>query len=112
MAKVYVTQIPHKRDGDTGALVPSVNIMPAAEHGEVIVMMPPRASFFATADLTRQLREHLKNYDYAAGDTLVALGDPSVMAVACGLLGAMFGKFSILRWDRNLGRYIQAHISV
>lgn len=112
MAKVYITQVPHRRDPDTRAFVPAVNIAPAAEHGELIVMMPPRAAFHATADLAKQLREHLKDYDYEAGDSLVAMGDPAVIAVACAILGKMHGKFRVLKWDRNTGRYLPAHVSV
>ena len=112
MSKVYVTQIPHRKDKDTDAFVPTININPATEFGEVVVMMPPRASFFATADLVAQMREHLKDYDYDAGDCIVALGDPSVIAVAFAILGKMFGKFTVLKWDKNVGRYIASHITV
>jgi len=112
MAKIYVTQIPHRKDPTTGAFVPTINIAPAVEHGEVIIMMPPRASFHATSDLVKQLTEHLKDYDYEAGDSLVALGDPAVIAVACAILGKLKSKFTILKWDKNVGRYLPAHIVV
>src|SRR5512147_1853638 len=106
MAKVYITQVPHKKDVSTGAFVPAINITPAGEHGELVVMMPPRAAFHATSDLVKQMRDHLKNYDYEAGDSLVALGDPAIIAVACAILGKMHGKFIVLKWDRNVGRYL------
>lgn len=112
MAKVYITQVPHRRDPETKAFVPSVNISPAAEHGELIVMMPPRAAFHATSDLVRQLKDHLKDYSYEAGDSIVALGDPAIIAVACAVLGKMHGKFIVLKWDRNVGRYLPAHVAV
>lgn len=110
--KVYITQVPHRRDPETRAFVPSVNIAPAAEHGELVVMMPPRAAFHATSDLVKQLREHLQNYDYEAGDSLVAMGDPAVIAVACAILGKYQGRFTVLKWDRNVGRYLPSHIQV
>lgn len=110
--KVYITQIPHRRDPETRAFVPSINIAPAAEHGELIVMMPPRASFFATSDLVKQMKEHLQNYDYEAGDCLVAMGDPTVIAVAFAILGKTVGRFTVLKWDRNVSRYLPTHIQV
>ena len=110
--KVYITQIPHRRDPETRAFVPSINIAPAAEHGELIVMMPPRASFFATSDLVKQMKEHLQNYDYEAGDCLVAMGDPAVIAVACAILGKTMGRFTVLKWDPNVSRYLPTHIQV
>lgn len=112
MQKVYITQVPHRRDSATGAFVPAFNIAPAAEHGELVVMMPPQASFHATGDLVKQLRKHLMHYDYNAGDCIIAMGDPAIIAVACAILGRMFGEFKILKWDRNVGRYIPSHVRV
>lgn len=109
---VFITQVPHRHDKETGAFVPAHNISPADEHGEVKVMMPSRASFFATADLVSQLREHLVNYDYKAGDSIVFLGDPSIVAVAAALLGRIHGSFIVLKWDRNVGRYLPTHVHV
>ena len=109
---VYITQVPHRRDKETMASVPSVNIGPASEHGEVVVMMPPRAPFHATADLVKQLWAYLRNYDYEAGDSIVAMGDPAVIAVACALLGKEFGRFTILKWDRNVSRYLPSHVNI
>jgi hypothetical protein len=105
MPKVFVTQIPQKRDNVSKSFVPVVNIGPASEHGDLVVMMPPQAPFHATADLVKQMRDKLKDYDYEGGDCIVALGDPTIVAVAFALLGAMFGKFTVLKWDRNIKRY-------
>lgn len=112
MPKVYITQVPNRRDRETGTFVPTVNISPAAEHGEPVILMPPRASFFATSDLVKQLKEKLEHYDYAAGDSIVAMGDPAIIAVACAILGKLHGKFQVLKWDKNVGRYIPSHVSV
>ena len=75
-------------------------------------MMPPHASFHATNDLTRQLKKSLYDYNYEAGDSLISMGDPCIIAVACAILGRDFGKFAILKWDRQLGRYIKSHIKI
>jgi hypothetical protein len=60
----------------------------------------------------KQLREKLEHYDYEAGDSIVAMGDPSVIAVACAILGKLHGRFQVLKWDKNVGRYIPSHVSV
>lgn len=72
-------------------------------------MMPPRAAFFATADLVKQLSDQLNDYDCEAGDCIIAMGDPVVMATAFAILGRK-GSFTVLRWDRNLGRYAPARV--
>ncbi len=105
MARVFVTQVPSRVDASTRALVPSVNIAPATEFGEVVVMFPPRAPFFQTAELMRQIENALHDYDAEKGDCIVLLGDTILMAAAAAYLGRHKGKFKILRWDRNLGRY-------
>lgn len=105
MARVYVTQLPNRFDSATRALVPSVNIAPATEFGEIVVMFPPRAPFFHTGELLKQLALHLESYNFDGGDCIVLLGDTTLMAAASAYLGKRFGKFKLLRWDRNLGRY-------
>ncbi len=112
MARVFITQIPHRRDRETGAFVPTVNIAPATEHGDVIVMMPPRAAFHATADLVEQIEKHLTDYDYEAGDSIVAMGDPAIIAVAFAILGRDYESFIVLKWDKNVGRYLPTHVHV
>jgi hypothetical protein len=109
---VFVTQVPNRRDKDTKMLVPSVNIGPAAEHGEIKIIFPAQAAFFATQDLVRQIEETMKGYNYEAGDCVVALGDPSIIGAVCAWLGKNKGRFTMLKWDRNISRYITARISV
>lgn len=112
MAKVYITQIPHRKDKETGTLVPAVNIGPAQEHGDAVVLMPPQAAFYATADLVEQLANSLKHYDYEAGDIIIGMGDPAIMAAAFAYLGAKFGRFKIGKWDKIAGKYFLATIKV
>lgn len=112
MQKVFVTQVPHRKDKATGSYVPVVNISPAAEHGDITVMMPSSAPFHATQDLVVQLKEKLADYNYERGDSIIALGDPSVLAVAFAILGRNNGRFIVLKWDRNVGRYSRSHVNL
>lgn len=112
MPNVYVTQTPIRRDKATNALVPAFNLAPATEHGELIVMMPAQAAFQSTTELTKQLSSHLRGYDYAAGDCVLLLGDTTLVAATAALLGRQQAKFTVLRWDRNLGRYTRVVICV
>lgn len=109
---VFVTQVPNRRDKETGVMTPSVNISPAGEHGEIRILMPPSASFFATAELVSQLRAGLRDYDFDRGDSVISLGDPAVIAVIGALLAQRHKSFAILRWDKNSGRYNRIKITV
>lgn len=112
MSKVFITQVPNRRDSATQAYVPSVNIAPATEFGEIIVMFPPRAPFFQTTELVDQISQHLQSYDYDAGDCVILIGDTTLMAATTAYLGRHKGKFKLLRWDRNLGRYTPVTIKI
>ena len=112
MPKVFITQVPNRRDKETGALVPAVNIGPAQDHGGVVVMMPPQTSFYATSDLMQQIANHLDTYDFDEGDSVVALGDPTVIGAACAYLGKKRSKFTVLKWDRQLGKYLRSVINL
>lgn len=109
---VFVTQIPNRRDKETGVLVPVINIAPAAEHGEVRVIMPAKANFYASADLVRQLREGLRDYNFERGDTIVPLGDPSIVMTAGAVLAEMRTRFRVLKWDRLVSRYLPVEIGL
>ena len=112
MPKVFIPQVPQRRDKATQALEPAVNINPAQEHGDLVVMLPSNANFYATSDLVAQLANHLDSYCYEEGDIIVAIGDPTIMAAAFSYLGAKFGKFKIGKWDRSMQRYLLATINV
>ena len=112
MPKVFVTQLPHKRDLSTGALVPVFNINTAQEHGEIVVMQPPQAHYQPTADLTHSLSMKLFDYDFEEGDSVLLLGDTSIIAITCVLLARRNKRMCVLRWDRNLGRYTRVIITV
>lgn len=110
--KVFITHIPQRKDSATGDSLPVVNVQPAAEHGEIVVMMPAKSTFYASADLVRSLRVHLDGYNYERGDSIVALGDPSIIAVAFAVLGKDHGRFKVLKWDKTLKRYVATHVNV
>jgi len=104
-AKIFVTQVPHRRDNGTGSYVPIFNLTPATEFGDLITMMPPKAAYTATGDLVRQLEEKLEDYRYEEGDAVLLLGDTSIIAATVAILARKHLKFAVLRWDRVIGRY-------
>lgn len=109
MSTVYVTQLPHRRDPDTKAWAPTVNLSPASEHGLVRVLMPPQAAFQQTHSLLTQLAQHLKGYSFKNGDSLLPLGDCVIIAAAVSIL-ARQGPFAVLRYDRIVKRYCRVVI--
>lgn len=104
MPIVYVSQLPMRRDVDTGSFAPAYNLHPATVFGELVICMQSQAPWLTTDDLIPQLAALLAPYSLDAGDCLLTLGDPVVAATACALL-ARAGPFRVLRWDKYSHNY-------
>lgn len=100
-ARVFITQLPTRREGD--AWVPTVDIKPAEEHGELLFLIPPGHNFPNADMIQEQLGPKLASF--GAADSLLAIGDPVVMTVAAAILGARREPFTLLKWDRITKRY-------
>jgi hypothetical protein len=111
-AKVFVTQIPNRRDRETGAMVPSFNISPAAEYGEIHLLMPAGASFYASAHMVSHLRKELRAYSFERGDAIVPAGDPSIIMATGAVLAEYTKQMRVLKWDRQIGRYIPVEVNL
>ncbi len=107
--KVFVTQIPNRR-AEGGALIPTFNIGPAVEHGEIVVIMPAEANFFNTSEMVKQLRKGLKDYSWARGDSVVCTGDPVIITTTGAILAEMTKNYKLLKWDKMARRYVPIDI--
>lgn len=107
--RVFVPMVPSRWDTTLGMWVPTVNITPAERHGELVVLLPPDANRLHTAPLVAALKERMR--DYSENDSLVALGDPSLLAAAaCIAARQTGGKLRMLKWDRRTADYIVTEI--
>lgn len=74
-------------------------------------MLPARASIHTMGKAAvDSLYTQLEEYDYDRGDSLLALGDPALMAMAFAIVGRYNDHICVLCWDRRLGKYLPAHI--
>jgi hypothetical protein len=111
MPKVYAPQVPSRYDAATRLWVPSINLDPARVHGELVVMLPPNANRLHIAPLVAALREQMR--DYGPEDHIVAVGDPSLIAVtACLAAKKTQGLLRILKWDRQTANYMPVEARV
>lgn len=109
--KVFVTQIPNRRD-PSGVMVPSFDVVPASEHGEIQVMMPASFSLFNTAEMIKQLRRELVDYDFARGDCIVPAGDPAIIFATGAVLSEQHRKMRLLKWERSVKRYVPVEVAL
>ena len=107
MNKVYITNEPYRMEN--GVQKSSFNLTPAAEYGDLEVLIPAGQSLLSTVPTVRTLRDKLRNF--CDDDYLLPVGDPSIM-VAAGAIAAEFnnGRVKLLRWDRITHRYVAVQI--
>jgi len=111
MPKVFVPQQPSRYDTATQLWVPTVNIAPANRFGDVVVMLPPNANRMYTAPLVDVIKRRMDHF--TRDDYVVALGDPSLIAVAaCVAASKTNGTFKMLKWDKVASDYISVEIEI
>lgn len=109
--KVYIPQQPSRFDAATRLWIPTVNLEPAKQYGELVVMLPPNANRLHTSPLIQALREQMSEYNEA--DAIVAVGDPSLIAAAACIATRKTGGFlRILKWDRMTSTYIPVEMNL
>lgn len=108
MSRVFVTHEPYEK-ADNGSMRAKFDLTPAAEYGDIQVLIPAGASLLSTVPTVRTLRDKLRGF--SDDDYLLPVGDPSIM-MAAGAIAAEFngGRLKVLRWDRHLRKYIPIQI--
>ena len=107
--KVYVIQEVFRYEN--GVQVPIFDFRKAAEYGDLEVCLPSGKVSLSPGPTVNQLNDKLRNF--SDDDYLVAVGDPSAIAIA-GAIAANNnrGKFSILKWDKNVKQYIKVSVDL
>lgn len=105
--RVFATQIPSRRDEETDIWVPTVNVAPAEQFGEVVTLLPAGSQFFAATETVRLIKQRLHDLDYQAEDYLLPMGSPVIMAVSAAIAARRSnGCLKVLVWDRHSSTYV------
>jgi hypothetical protein len=97
--KVFVTQDLRR--------VRSLDLSDAKRFGDLVFLLPDdKDKVHAPAQATRIVRQKLFAHEYARGDHVLCLGDPSAIAVVVATaLEVLPGWLSLLRWDKDAQQY-------
>lgn len=99
---VYIVCEPTHSVGN--ATRPAMDLSPAAEYGELQVLMPQSQSMLSPVPTVRALKEKLRNF--TDDDFIVPVGDPVLIAtVAMVAAEQNGGRVKFLKWDRMLKKY-------
>lgn len=111
MGRVFVVQIPRRRDKRTGEWV-QFDISVASVYGTLeSPLFGEKGAEFVTAPGVSILRSRLK--DFSDDDTIMAIGDPAAIAAACAVAADMNrGRFSVLRWDGRTRQYVKLDFNI
>lgn len=110
MNTVWVPQQPSRWDAASSVWVPTVNLRPAAIYGALEVLLPPGMSPVALVPIKQALKEKLANSQ--SDDLLLAVGDPSIIALCAVILAMKHGRLNMLKWDKNNGDYFKVEVDI
>lgn len=97
MSTVYVVQEPVKKVD--GHIKRSMNLNPAKEYGELMIVLPSGPVMLHPIPMLRELKSALRNF--CEEDHLLLIGDPIAIGAAVALAAHFTGgKVSTLRWDK------------
>jgi hypothetical protein len=111
MNKVFIPQEPTRRDPATGELVSIMNFALASKFGETVVCLPPGRVALSTQPVVTRLREHMGQF--SDDDFLIAVGDPSVLAMAAAIAASVNrGRFKMLKYDAKTKEYCSIQVDI
>ena len=91
---------------------PKINIMGASSYGKIKFLLPEFSQIiFSPGPLVFKLRKGLK--DFKEGDSLLLIGDPALIGVACSIVSDITnGKYNLLKWDKQERKYYPIQINL
>lgn len=105
---VFITNEPTRTD-EHGNMQPLFNMTPAAEFGQLEVLLPAGASLISTVPMVRTMRDKLAKFNDE--DYLLPVGNPASIMAAGAIAAEMnSGRVKILQWDRATRRYLVIHV--
>ena len=87
------------------------DLTPASKYGELEVLSTGSNQSLSPSPLVKHFRHKLKDFD--DDDYIIAIGDPSAIAICCALAARMNrGKFRLLKWNRTTDSYITVPVDI
>lgn len=108
MNTVYVPNIVRRKEG--GTLRPCFDLTEAARYGSLKEVIGEFEDLLFTDKIAETAKEALK--DFKSDDYLLAIGDPTAIAICAGILFQKHRRIQLLKWDRQTKTYIHLELSV
>ncbi len=111
--RVFAAQQPMRYDKRVDEMVPSMDLTPATEYGELVIVTSwvGADALLMSVPVVRKIRDALRHYN--DDDYLLAVGDPGMIAVMGAVAAAANrGRFKVLKWDGRARRYLEVPYDV
>ena len=106
--KVFLPQIALRYDDKKGSMVPCHDFSEATRFGQLVPVLDSDDDPIFLEKLTSKITEALEGF--GCDDFLVAVGDPTVIAVCAGVILRKQNSLKMLKWDRKIHSYIPLEV--
>ncbi len=111
-SRVFIPQEVMKKDFETGKITPRINLDPANEYGELVILsrLMPGPMVMDSEILVKEIQRGLEGSfvgdEFSDNDYLIAVGTPTAIAsaVASNLNG---GRIRMLYWHNRNNCYVE-----
>lgn len=108
--RIFVPQIVRRFDQSKGKLVNLHDFTPAMTFGQIEPILDENDDPNLLSRLTPKIKNRLS--DFTHEDFFLAVGDPGVIAVCCGIILRQQPSMTMLKWVRELKTYVKLDIRI
>jgi hypothetical protein len=108
-SKVFIPQMVKRFDSAAGHVSNAFDFSAAMQFGQLTPILDDMDDPMFLARLTPKIREALATF--TENDYLLAVGDPSVIAICAGLILRRQKRINMLKWDRKLKMYTHLEVN-
>lgn len=110
MPKVFIPQVAERFDHASQRRIPTFDFTPAAQYGQLTPILERDDNPLFLARITPKIQKVLDTF--GNDDYLLAVGDPSVIAICAGILMRRRNQLNLLKWDKKMGSYIVLNLNL
>lgn len=113
MSRVFVVHRPTGKDKDSGEIIPTMDLSPAQEFGDLkFILREDRNPFKNIQGAMAETVEYLETEGFSQDDWLLLVGNPTLIAIVASAATMMVDKLRVLQWDRNGRKYRPVEITL
>lgn len=110
MKTVFVPQNVRRLDRSDNKLKPMLDLSAAAAFGQLKEVIGESVDVLFAERVVSDAKDVLAQFK--EGDYLLAVGDPTVIAVCAGILFKSHSTVKMLKWDRKLKIYLELELKL